>query len=479
MMAFEPAAESVLDQPGRAVRAFELEAAFPAERHRRIAATVQEQQRLLAAPERLGDRIDENRREPAPALGRICAHVDRGDGGKTGGLVADAKPDMAIAALLGVDQALDRGRGRAQHDGATAERAPHHSHVARLIGDALLLLVALVVLLIDNDEAEIGEGQEQGRARADHELRLVLGNRPPDAAAKRRRHAGMPFGWTRAEPLLATGDELTGQRDLGHQHKHLLAAGERRGDRLEIDFGLARAGHAVEQAHAETVARIGEQLARGFRLLLGQRRPLAREVERDVMPIGQGLGNERAGIDQAVDDAGTDAGGFRQARFDPGEPVVRRRQHAGAGRGHALGRRSGEPHAVARRGRIEGAAGAHHHAQDHAGGGERVARHPVGEGERDARQRRHVVNQFDDLAELLALDLGRLLALGARPDDAEIVHRPERHDDELARRDLHALGHEVVVRRRQRERQHDGHRQRRFGLCRSRLDLCFGQGSLF
>ena len=184
MVAFEPAAESVLDQPGRAVRAFEFEAAFPAERHRRIAAAIEEQQRLLAARKRLGDRIDENGREPAPALGRIRAHVDGGDGGKAGRLVADAKPDVPVAALLGVDQALDRGRRRAQHDGATAERAPHHRHVARLIGDALLLLVALVVLLIDDDEAEIGEGQEQRRARADHELRLVLGHRPPDAAAQ-------------------------------------------------------------------------------------------------------------------------------------------------------------------------------------------------------------------------------------------------------------------------------------------------------
>ena len=45
-------------------------------------------------------------------------------------------------------------------------------------------------------------------------------------------------------------------------------------------------------------------------------------------------------------------------------------------------------------------------------------------------------------------------------------------------RDLHALGHEIVVRRRQRERQQDGNRQRRRGFARSRLGLCLGQGSL-
>ena len=155
---------------------------------------------------------------------------------------------MAVAALLGVDQALDRGRGRAQHHGRLPEMAAHHRHVARLIGDALLLLVALVVLLIDDDQAEIGEGQEQSRAGADHELRLVLGHGAPDAAALRCRNAGMPLGRAGAETLLAAGNELIGERDLGHQHQHLLAACQRGGDGLEIDFGLARAGDAVEQA---------------------------------------------------------------------------------------------------------------------------------------------------------------------------------------------------------------------------------------
>src|SRR3990172_9781574 len=106
---------------------------------------------------------------------------------------------MAVAALLGVDQALDGGRGRTQDHRGTAQSAAQHRHVARLIGDALLLLVTLVVLLIDDDEAEIGEGEEQRGAGADHELRLVLRYRAPDAAAHGRRYARMPFGGTGAE----------------------------------------------------------------------------------------------------------------------------------------------------------------------------------------------------------------------------------------------------------------------------------------
>src|SRR6185437_6247197 len=48
MMTNEEAAETVLDQPRRAIGAFEAMAAVPAQGERRIAATVQEQHRLLA-----------------------------------------------------------------------------------------------------------------------------------------------------------------------------------------------------------------------------------------------------------------------------------------------------------------------------------------------------------------------------------------------------------------------------------------------
>ena len=49
MVTFQPAAEAVLHQPGRAIRTLEAEAAFAAERHRGIAPPIEEQQSLLAA----------------------------------------------------------------------------------------------------------------------------------------------------------------------------------------------------------------------------------------------------------------------------------------------------------------------------------------------------------------------------------------------------------------------------------------------
>ena len=49
------------------------------------------------------------------------------------------------------------------------ELAAHHRHVAGVILDAFLLLEARLVRLVDDDQAEVGIGQEQRRAGADRD----------------------------------------------------------------------------------------------------------------------------------------------------------------------------------------------------------------------------------------------------------------------------------------------------------------------
>ena len=281
----------------------------------------------------------------------------------------------------------------------------------------------------------------------------------------------MPFGWLGAEALLAAGDEMTGERDLGHEHKRLLALRQGGGDRLEIDLGLAGAGDAVEQRHGEAVLHIGEELGCGLCLLRREPRAGGGEVEMWWRPGGKLLGDQRAGIDQPVDHAGADAGGFGERGFRPNHAVARNLEHAGACRSHARwGASFEQAHAIAGRRRREGAARAHHHAQHHARRAQRVSRNPIGEVERHARQRRHIVDYLDDLAQLLGIERRRLGALVARPDHAEIVHRRERRHDELTGRHGHALRHGIVVWRRQRERQqHWDSRWFRFRQSRARI----------
>src|SRR6185312_16593864 len=104
----------------------------------------------------------------------------------------------------------------------------------------------------------------------------------------------MPLGRTRAEALLASGDELACQRDLRHEHESLLPACERRGERLEINLCLSRAGDAVEQAYGKATAGVGEERTRGFSLFRRELRPFAPHIERHGLPVRQLLGHKRA-----------------------------------------------------------------------------------------------------------------------------------------------------------------------------------------
>ena len=123
----------------------------------------------------------------------------------------------------------------------------HHRHVAGVIMHAVFLLVGRVVLLIDHDETEIGVREKQRRACADHDLRLARCDRCPGAGALARRQLRMPFGGRTPKRCAKRSRNWPVSAISGISISDLLAAADRLGNRLEIDFRLAGAGDAVEQ----------------------------------------------------------------------------------------------------------------------------------------------------------------------------------------------------------------------------------------
>src|SRR5690349_7913083 len=79
MVADEALAEAVIDQPGIADGAGEAMAAGTAQGQRRIAAAVEEQQRLLALLDRAVDLACEPRRDEAAAGRHLAAEINRLD----------------------------------------------------------------------------------------------------------------------------------------------------------------------------------------------------------------------------------------------------------------------------------------------------------------------------------------------------------------------------------------------------------------
>ena len=280
MVADQPLAKAVIHQPGVADGAGEAMPAGAAQRQRRIAAAVEEQQRLLAPLDRDPDLLGQPRRDEAAARRRLAAQIDRLDMRHVLAAEARRQHDALIAALARIDLGLDRRRRGRQHDRDFGDMRAHHRHVAGVIMRAVVLLVGLVVLFIDHDQPEIGVGQKQRRARADHDLRFAGRDRRPVARAGARRQFGMPFQRPHAETLRKAIEELSGQRDLRHQDQRLLAAADDFGDRLEIDFGLARAGDAVEQRDVKTAVRRQRphRIDRGA--LLAAKNPAAQTTDR-------------------------------------------------------------------------------------------------------------------------------------------------------------------------------------------------------
>ena len=306
MMADERRAEAVLDQPCGAIGTFEAVAAGPAQRQGSIAAPIEEQERLLAAAPRLFDPGDRARRQPSAALRPLALKIDGSDAGQRRLAEPRGEREPAVASGLGVEPRLERRRGRGEHDRRLFEPRAHDRHVARIVDDPVLLLIGAVVLLVDDDEAKVGERQEQSRTRADHYPRFTLRRRGPDALALALGEPRVPFGRPRAEPGREPVEELRGERNLRQEHEPLAPLPERFGDGLEINLGLARSGHPFEQGGRERA--FGDPAAEivGRGALIGVEAGHAKtRVERRRDRLGrQRDRDERAVGDETVDDAG-------------------------------------------------------------------------------------------------------------------------------------------------------------------------------
>ena len=201
VMAHQLPPEAVLDEGGRAIGAFQPVPAGAAQRQRRIAPAIEEQQRLVALGQRLRHLLEQRRREPCAGLQRHALHVDEADLGQFRPPVPVLQPHHAVAAAVDVHQRFERRRGGGQHHGEFPDRAIEHRHVARVIGHAVVLLVGALMLLIDDDELQLLPRQEQRRAGAHHDPRRAIRHAAPHPLALARAHVRMPLRRFAAESI--------------------------------------------------------------------------------------------------------------------------------------------------------------------------------------------------------------------------------------------------------------------------------------
>ncbi len=266
----------------------------------------------------------------------------------------------------------------------------------------------------------------------------------------------MPLGRPRPEPRGEALEEGGGERDLGNEDQHLPALGERRGDRLEIDLGLARARDAVEKRHREAVGGGSRAQGRGRGLLLaGEHRDGKGRIRRRCgRSCRHGNLDQRARVDEAPHHARPDPGGRGETRLRPGQAVGEKIKDAPPRRGHRLRRRPIQPNAGNRRRRKQRARRPEHHAEHHAARGHRVVRDPIDEGADFPGQGRRV-EAADDRAQPVVADrfVGRVV-----PDHADDVAGAERDLDDVAGRDGKPGGDPICIGSGNRDRHEHGNR---------------------
>ncbi len=244
-----------------------------AQQHRRVAAAVLEHQHLAAGVQRSAHRAQQLRRQAG--VERALANVQHAHHGRLGIAGALAQAQLGVAAGLRVVQGLQRRRGAAQQHRHVQRLAAHQREIAGVVADAVLLLVAAVVFLIDHDQPGLGQRREHRGSGADDHPRLAAPGGGPDAGALGIAQAGMQRMHGHAEPLAEPRQRLRREADLRHQHQRLAAAGEAVGDGVEVHLGLAAAGHAVEQPRGE--ARTGAQGVQRRGLFVVEHRPGLRQ----------------------------------------------------------------------------------------------------------------------------------------------------------------------------------------------------------
>ena len=218
-------------------------------------------------------------------------------------LEAPSDGDESKLARERVVVGLDAGRGRAEKRLRPHRLRHDDGHGAGMVaGRGVLLLVAVLVLLVDNHQSEPLEGQEHCRACAENHVVGLVGELfPPNLYALGVAVFAVVDAQAVAEDTFQPRHHLHGECDFGQQVKHLLAFADGFLYEVNVDFGLAARRHAVEKHHVlilelspnvvvglllDVVERVGRVGGHAFHiepahLLLvgGQRAPLYEQVQ--------------------------------------------------------------------------------------------------------------------------------------------------------------------------------------------------------
>src|SRR5438445_387258 len=226
MMTTQPLHRQVHDHIRRTTPAALDPAAGGAGEGRRIAAAIEENERLLPAPEARRERLE--KRGDNALLGRMHPRVDQTYCRQCRPVDGASREGYQLVFARGrVSEAFQRRRSRAQNDGGAGDVGPRDCEVACRVAHALSLLERGVLLFIDHDQSQTGERRKYGEPRAEHDGGSTVVGGEPSADPLQFGHGARARDDVRArESVAERGLEGGSERYLGYENQNLVAAGE-------------------------------------------------------------------------------------------------------------------------------------------------------------------------------------------------------------------------------------------------------------
>ena len=164
---------------------------------------------------------------------------------------------------------------------------PPHRQIARLIAQIAVLFKRAVVFFVYHHQPQLPQRREHRQPRAHHQgglpalrTQIILGARPGGGLAVQYRGAGV------GETLLYACQQLRGKIDFRQQKQHLPPRRQHLGHDVEIHFGFAAAGDAVQQKRRKAATGCLNGLAGGLLFFIQYMR---RRRHRTMRRAGNGV----------------------------------------------------------------------------------------------------------------------------------------------------------------------------------------------
>ena len=215
------------------------------------ATAILEKDNLFLSVESLTHHFDEARRKESSheLLPLSFFGVNHFNGRELHILVTLGELHVTVASFSCLMVHLEAGRGGAEQCLCTTHVGEHQGGIAGMVAWGwLLLLVALLVFFIDDDESEVLEGEQDAGTNAKNKpIRLGGGLPLIDIQPLCIGEFGVIDPHAVAEDVVETFRNLGSEGNFGKEVKHLLPFTQIVVDEVDVDFCFARRGYAVEE----------------------------------------------------------------------------------------------------------------------------------------------------------------------------------------------------------------------------------------